>query len=110
MFYFFFFFFSSRRRHTRFSRDWSSDVCSSDLDAQTGARLAELSPPYRDTVTSSDRRWQYVAELVRLGGEWHLIISLIDLERGAITRRFPLGPPTASPAQAAPNLMIQLLL
>src|SRR5690606_39619824 len=27
-----FFFFSSRRRHTRFSRDWSSDVCSSDLD------------------------------------------------------------------------------
>src|SRR5690606_39867473 len=26
-----FFFFSSRRRHTRFSRDWSSDVCSSDL-------------------------------------------------------------------------------
>src|SRR5690606_40126697 len=29
----FFFFFSSRRRHTRFSRDWSSDVCSSDLSA-----------------------------------------------------------------------------
>src|SRR5690606_40686457 len=27
----YFFFFSSRRRHTRFSRDWSSDVCSSDL-------------------------------------------------------------------------------
>src|SRR5690606_40754877 len=26
-----YFFFSSRRRHTRFSRDWSSDVCSSDL-------------------------------------------------------------------------------
>src|SRR5204862_5726551 len=30
-FYFFFFFFSSRRRHTRSLRDWSSDVCSSDL-------------------------------------------------------------------------------
>src|SRR5690606_40117096 len=29
--YIVFFFFSSRRRHTRFSRDWSSDVCSSDL-------------------------------------------------------------------------------
>src|SRR5690606_40825437 len=27
------FFFSSRRRHTRFSRDWSSDVCSSDLES-----------------------------------------------------------------------------
>src|SRR5215203_7213197 len=29
--FFFFFFFSSRRRHTRYWRDWSSDVCSSDL-------------------------------------------------------------------------------
>src|SRR5207249_6096482 len=27
------FFFSSRRRHTRSKRDWSSDVCSSDLNA-----------------------------------------------------------------------------
>src|SRR5207245_8811465 len=30
-FFFLFFFFSSRRRHTRCYRDWSSDVCSSDL-------------------------------------------------------------------------------
>src|SRR5207253_6011230 len=30
-FCFIFFFFSSRRRHTRWPRDWSSDVCSSDL-------------------------------------------------------------------------------
>src|ERR1022692_4315871 len=29
---FFFFFFSSRRRHTRLQGDWSSDVCSSDLE------------------------------------------------------------------------------
>src|SRR6266436_8674220 len=29
-----FFFFSSRRRHTRCSRDWSSDVCSSDLNVR----------------------------------------------------------------------------
>src|SRR5207253_6707884 len=35
----FFFFLSSRRRHTRWPRDWSSDVCSSDLavDALAGA-------------------------------------------------------------------------
>src|SRR6266481_5348151 len=32
MLIFFFFFFSSRRRHTRWNCDWSSDVCSSDLD------------------------------------------------------------------------------
>src|SRR5260370_5015132 len=29
------FFFSSRRRHTRFKCDWSSDVCSSDLNDST---------------------------------------------------------------------------
>src|SRR6266566_130573 len=33
-----FFFFSSRRRHTRLQGDWSSDVCSSDLDE----RIAHL--------------------------------------------------------------------
>src|SRR5207249_3792942 len=32
---YFFFFFSSRRRHTRSKRDWSSDVCSSDLTTLT---------------------------------------------------------------------------
>src|SRR5579885_3766144 len=32
----FFFFFSSRRRHTRSKRDWSSDVCSSDLERRRG--------------------------------------------------------------------------
>src|SRR5258707_11830798 len=31
-----FFFFSSRRRHTRYWRDWSSDVCSSDLQDRGG--------------------------------------------------------------------------
>src|SRR2546429_2105036 len=35
-----FFFFSSRRRHTRCSRDWSSDVCSSDLRVGIGIMLA----------------------------------------------------------------------
>src|SRR5690606_40803229 len=35
-------FFSSKRRHTRFSRDWSSDVCSSDLQAK-GPSAAEVS-------------------------------------------------------------------
>src|SRR5690606_40095162 len=39
------FFFSSRRRHTRFSRDWSSDVCSSDLE------LGELLAQPADDVT-----------------------------------------------------------
>src|SRR5690625_5693183 len=36
-----FFFFSSRRRHTRWPRDWSSDVCSSDLQPKAIKRLVE---------------------------------------------------------------------
>src|SRR5690606_1530532 len=39
------FFLSSRRRHTRFSRDWSSDVCSSDL-----GRIRQLVKVLRNTV------------------------------------------------------------
>src|SRR3989449_4319517 len=42
-----YFFFSSRRRHTRCSRDWSSDVCSSDLTKEfvtTNARKGGLIP------------------------------------------------------------------
>src|SRR6266568_8155528 len=42
------FFFSSRRRHTRWNCDWSSDVCSSDLELATlvrlGAAWVSLSP------------------------------------------------------------------
>src|SRR5882757_1141796 len=33
------FFFSSRRRHTRYWRDWSSDVCSSDLRGESGTEF-----------------------------------------------------------------------
>src|SRR5439155_15368997 len=36
----FVFFFSSRRRHTRWPRDWSSDVCSSDLNLLAGGTPA----------------------------------------------------------------------
>src|SRR5690348_17592954 len=41
-----FFFFSSRRRHTRWTGDWSSDVCSSDLVDWVLARAENL--PFRD--------------------------------------------------------------
>src|SRR5438093_11207823 len=41
------FFFSSRRRHTRLVSDWSSDVCSSDLELPAGTEYLDmLTPPY----------------------------------------------------------------
>src|SRR2546430_11935181 len=49
------FFFSSRRRHTRFDCDWSSDVCSSDLDSLyrlvEGIRLHRQIPGSRLVIT-----------------------------------------------------------
>src|SRR5947207_34217 len=53
---FVFFFFSSRRRHTRSLCDWSSDVCSSDLEVQHGGFLSNggaqeisiVSQPFKD--------------------------------------------------------------
>src|SRR2546430_10686791 len=56
------FFFSSRRRHTRFDCDWSSDVCSSDLDGVCGSNQRRSavsvktgsSPPGRWDVARSD--------------------------------------------------------
>src|SRR6266849_8208728 len=39
---FLFFFFSSRRRHTRSTRDWSSDVCSSDLRLQPASTVVDV--------------------------------------------------------------------
>src|SRR2546427_3500694 len=58
------FFFSSRRRHTRFDCDWSSDVCSSDLDddqsiyAFRGARVGNM----QDFVREFDVRQQIKLE------------------------------------------------
>src|SRR2546429_9990310 len=73
MLFFFFFFFSSRRRHTRCSRDWSSEVCSSDLTtpstrprspAGRGGPTGTASPDWR-RARSEERR---VGKRVDLGG------------------------------------------
>src|SRR5439155_2223556 len=49
------FFFSSRRRHTRWPRDWSSDVCSSDLSGGTVAGRAGMGVRYQRS-SGNDRR------------------------------------------------------
>src|SRR6266511_5396035 len=73
-FIFFFFFFSSRRRHTRFSRDWSSDVCSSDLVLLQG--------PYGEEFLSFTEQpgtiWgtSSLSESIRLLGFWVMYVGV----------------------------------
>src|SRR5207247_6976100 len=61
-------FFSSRRRHTRSTRDWSSDVCSSDLD---GVFVEGRSPQEIDAeLGESDAGRQWLEELERVKDPW----------------------------------------
>src|SRR5690349_23430026 len=81
---FIFFFFSSRRRHTRSLRDWSSDVCSSDLNGEchnvaqtdrTSGRMYKIvygrptaPPPDLDLTKLSDSE---LVELQRHKNDWY---------------------------------------
>src|SRR5690554_8002624 len=70
-----FFFFSSRRRHTRCGRDWSSDVCSSDLatqgddtvDARFTVLVEQLAQVFL-AVADAGQVWR--------GGHLHLLVEL----------------------------------
>src|SRR5256886_10342560 len=65
------FFFSSRRRHTRFDCDWSSDVCSSDLNGNKPiAEDALLNPasPYAVTKSAADQYVQMADRVYHLKG------------------------------------------
>src|SRR5258707_6658996 len=62
-FYFYFFFFSSRRRHTRYWRDWSSDVCSSDLLYADGGDSNEIVQLYESATRLSPHDAQFWADL-----------------------------------------------
>src|SRR5690625_7031998 len=105
-----FFFFSSRRRHTRWPRDWSSDVCSSDL----GHALDWLPLPgrkacriqYSKTIDGYDQSlWpEMIAWLVEHAGrleqalQTHLERTRLELRQLGINRpkqsETVLQPPT----------------
>src|SRR5699024_11602740 len=96
--YLYLFFFSSRRRHTRSKRDWSSDVCSSDLrlmvscnalfflrhdpalllraDADLYKRVSDILLPdiYAVVLRCEDRR----SEERRVGKEWRSQMGTSD--------------------------------
>src|SRR3712207_8383002 len=76
-------FFSSKRRHTRCWRDWSSDVCSSDLRGLSGtkasyATLAEISFPASAVILN----WVFLGvtvtanQLAGFGLLWAAILAL----------------------------------
>src|SRR5207245_5460284 len=108
----FFFFFSSRRRHTRCYRDWSSDVCSSDLTARSSLGLLKCTerasradeptpapiPPMADRLGPS--RLCARARRLRAGPGGHLGIAARDARAdrhaardGAQGRPHPRGGP-----------------
>src|SRR5438874_4740001 len=62
------FFFSSRRRHTRSLRDWSSDVCSSDL-ARVTSLADEASIVRTCSTTKSPRDWKMIEFGLSIGNQ-----------------------------------------
>src|SRR5690606_39817236 len=96
------FLFSSRRRHTRFSRDWSSDVCSSDLLVDN---LGESNNPDWKTIAINNDgrltspngaigyRWgekgKWNLEQKDRNGDLDLVLSLKDQNDGFAEVAFP---------------------
>src|SRR3712207_9128499 len=77
-------FFSSRRRHTIYWRDWSSDVCSSDLT------LSSLAPSLAGVVTAGQA----------FGGD----LEAVTLRTGLLAARHVLGADVAIVSQGPGNL------
>src|SRR5690606_40881761 len=84
--------FSSRRRHTRFSRDWSSDVCSSDLidvgdlprkiveHQSTRLELSISSPA--EMLTLDEMQHRYVRQvLAAVGGNKTQAAQILGIDR-----------------------------
>src|SRR5699024_11647642 len=93
------FFLSSRRRHTRSKRDWSSDVCSSDLDCTVtlfpepdSPTIANVSPSCNSKFTSrtactsppyvrNDTDKLFTSKTFFMSDSSQLIDDLLDLKR-----------------------------
>src|SRR5690349_22778697 len=69
-----FFFFSSRRRHTRSLRDWSSDVCSSDLSLQDQLLRREM----REKTIQLEANAQTMSAILEVSNS---LIGQFDVDR-----------------------------
>src|SRR5690625_2006729 len=93
------FFFSSRRRHTRWPRDWSSDVCSSDLETPRERRADDTAPeegapgrsvsegtvPMPSADAEDTAEGPAAAEAGRDASEAHRVTAVYARRRGAPT-------------------------
>src|SRR5207253_8159862 len=90
-----FFFFSSRRRHTRWPRDWSSDVCSSDLGkggvgktAMAGATALWLAKQGKRTLLASTNPVHSLSGLLGQNvAERHTPVTGVEIGRASCRER-----------------------
>src|SRR5690242_21169134 len=85
----FMFFFSSRRRHTRLTCDWSSDVCSSDLDrvvVQQAGDATEADQAKRAVGYGTGRKQREVGPAAAVDGQL-VDRSLVDVAGKVLLRR-----------------------
>ena len=81
IFLFFFFFFSSRRRHTRLVRDWSSDVCSSDLD---NGLLLKMTPMAIPAMAMAKTVIPRTISIPKINGKKSFKTDVIIFDQGSI--------------------------
>src|SRR3712207_9359399 len=85
------FFFSSRRRHTRYWRDWSSDVCSSDLP---GSPAGDYSPdwsPDGDALVFVSDRDDPEGDVYRMAADGTEVTRLTRSEERRVGKSVDLG-------------------
>src|SRR5690606_35308330 len=80
-----FFFFSSRRRHTRFSRDWSSDVCSSDLAEARVAAAEQIHAAAEAALENTRVRAPFTGTVLRKDAEVGEVVAP-SVAGGGLTR------------------------
>src|SRR5687768_18425613 len=79
-----FFFFSSRRRHTRCSRDWSSDVCSSDL---LSGRYGDVTRMAQDREQSRQSLYREAGQVIDAVGGTAVRARIAELEQQVVQLR-----------------------
>src|SRR5690625_6915717 len=86
------FFFSSRRRHTRWPRDWSSDVCSSDLDDERVDLLNRMFQPVNELLGQGasaidSRLATFKADVKKIDNKYIVEAELPEIGRASCRER-----------------------